>query len=125
MVDLETAVTTPDSSAATVIQVSARAIEELKAAMAQEELPEGAGLRIGVKGGGCSGFSYVMGFDGAPTEFDLVEEHSGVRVFVDKKSVLYLQNTTLDYVESLQQKGFVFKNPNASGTCGCGQSFSA
>ena len=125
MADLGTTVTTPDSPATTVIQVTPRAIEELKTAMAQEELPEGAGLRIGVKGGGCSGFSYVMGFDGAPTEFDLVEEHGGVRVFIDKKSVLYLQNTTLEYVESLQQKGFVFQNPNATGTCGCGQSFSA
>ena len=108
-----------------VVSTTEKAREELKKVFAEQNLPEGAGLRIGVKGGGCSGFSYVMGFDGAPTEDDYVQDVDGLNLFVDKKSALYLEGTTLDYVETIQQKGFVFNNPNASGTCGCGQSFSA
>ena len=118
-------ITDPSSTSADVVTVTEKAREELRKAFAGEDLPEGAGLRIGVKGGGCSGFSYVMGFDGVPTEDDVVQDLDGLKLFVDRKSALYLEGTTLNYVESLQQKGFVFENPNATGTCGCGQSFSA
>lgn len=118
-------ITDPNSTSRDVVSVSPKAQEELRKVFAENDLPDGAGLRIGVKGGGCSGFSYVMGFDGAPTEDDHIQDVGGLKLFVDKKSALYLEGTTLDYVETIQQKGFVFNNPNATGTCGCGQSFSA
>lgn len=126
MADLGTTVHGPDTSEQKLhLTITDRAKEEIKKAMAEQSLPEGAGLRIGVKGGGCSGFSYVMGFDGAPTEYDVVEDHDGIRIFVDKKSLFYLDGTVLEYIDTLQTKGFVFQNPNATGTCGCGNSFSA
>ncbi len=118
-------ITEPNSTSQHVLAVTPKAREELKNVFAEHDLPEGAGLRIGVKGGGCSGFSYVMGFDGVPTEDDDIQDIDGLKLFVDKKSALYLEGTVLDYVETIQQKGFVFQNPNATGTCGCGQSFSA
>ncbi len=85
----------------------------------------GGGLRIGVKAGGCSGFSYVFGWEAAPREHDHVfEGANGARVFVDPRSLRVLAGTTLDYDTSLLSKGFIFQNPNAKSTCGCGTSFS-
>jgi iron-sulfur cluster assembly protein len=85
----------------------------------------GGGLRIGVKAGGCSGFSYVFGWEAAPKETDRVfEGPAGAKVFVDPKSLRVLDGTTLDYDTSLLSKGFIFQNPNAKSTCGCGTSFS-
>jgi len=85
----------------------------------------GGGLRIGVKAGGCSGFSYVFGWEAAPKDSDQVFESSnGARVFVDPRSLRVLDGTTLDYDTSLLSKGFMFQNPNATSTCGCGTSFS-
>lgn len=85
----------------------------------------GGGLRIGVKAGGCSGFSYVFGWEAAPRENDQVfEGENGARVFVDPRSLRVLDGTTLDYDTSLLSKGFIFQNPNARSTCGCGTSFS-
>src|SRR5512144_117437 len=85
----------------------------------------GGGLRIGVKAGGCSGFSYVFGWEAAPKETDQVFEGSnGAKVFVDPRSLRVLDGTTLDYDTSLLSKGFIFQNPNAKSTCGCGTSFS-
>jgi iron-sulfur cluster assembly protein len=85
----------------------------------------GGGLRIGVKAGGCSGFSYVFGWEPAPKENDHVfEGANGARVFVDPRSLRVLDGTTLDYDSSLLSKGFIFQNPNAKSTCGCGTSFS-
>ena len=81
-------------------------------------------VRVGVKSGGCSGLSYDLKFDNAATEIDKVFEDNGVRVIVDKKSFLYLVGTTLEYSGGLNGTGFVFNNPNASRTCGCGESFS-
>lgn len=118
-------VTDPNPTSSNVVTVTEKARDEIKKAFAAENLPEGAGLRIGVKGGGCNGFSYIMGFDGAPTEDDIVQDIDGLKLFVDQKSALYLEGVTLNYVATLQQQGFVFENPNATGTCGCGQSFSA
>ena len=83
-----------------------------------------AGLRLMVVGGGCSGFSYKMGFDENVTENDRVLEVDGVKVVVDEKSNMYLDGVEIDYHDGLMGKGFVFNNPNASGTCGCGSSFS-
>jgi iron-sulfur cluster assembly protein len=86
---------------------------------------EGGGLRIGVKAGGCSGFSYVFDWEAAPKETDQVfQGPNGVRVFVDPRSLRVLDGTTLDYDTSLLSKGFIFQNPNAKSTCGCGTSFS-
>jgi iron-sulfur cluster assembly protein len=87
------------------------------------KLPTNAFIRVGVKGGGCSGLSYELTFDSDLKEEDKVFENNGIRVVVDKKSFLYLIGTELDYSGGLNGKGFVFINPNASRTCGCGESF--
>ncbi len=85
----------------------------------------GGGLRIGVKAGGCSGFSYVFDWEAAPKDTDQIFEASnGAKVFVDPRSLRVLDGTTLDYDTSLLSKGFIFQNPNAKSTCGCGTSFS-
>ncbi len=81
-------------------------------------------VRVGVKSGGCSGLEYVLKFDNKTEENDQVFEDNGLRVAVDKKSVLYLAGTVLEYSGGLNGKGFVFNNPNAARTCGCGESFS-
>jgi len=115
----------PAAPPARGIQVTPRALERIRAAMAKENIsPEQGGLRLGVQGGGCSGLSYNIRFDTQPRERDRVYEYDGVRVFVDPKSFIYLNGMTLDYNDSLMQSGFVFTNPNAQKTCGCGSSFS-
>ena len=81
-------------------------------------------VRVGVKSGGCSGLSYDLKFDDVQNESDKIFEHNEVKIIVDKKSFLYLVGTTLDYSGGLNGTGFVFKNPNANRTCGCGESFS-
>ena len=81
-------------------------------------------IRVGVKSGGCSGLSYDLSFDNTTTDQDKIFTDNGIKIVVDKKSVLYLAGTTLDYSGGLNGTGFVFKNPNASRTCGCGESFS-
>ena len=81
------------------------------------------GVRLGVKGGGCSGFSYVLEFDNE-REGDNILEQDGVKFFMDRKSAIYLKGIVLDYKAGLKGKGFVFQNPNATSTCGCGESFS-
>lgn len=114
--------TTPASSG---IQVTERAVSKIRAAMEKEGIsPAEGGLRLGVMGGGCSGLSYSIKFDTHPRERDRIYEFEGVRVFVDPKSFIYLHGMTLDYQETLMQQGFVFVNPNASKSCGCGTSFS-
>ncbi len=100
------------------------AAEKAKAAMAKEGLAEAA-LRISVVGGGCSGFSYSLGFDAHSREDDQAWEQHGVRVVVDATSLQYLKGMTVDYVSGLHGAGFKFLNPNATRTCGCGSSFSA
>jgi iron-sulfur cluster assembly protein len=86
--------------------------------------PQTHNLRVGVKGGGCSGLSYVMDFDDKVDETDEVVESEGIKVVIDRKSVLYLYGTELTYSDGLNGKGFQWENPNASRTCGCGESFS-
>ena len=86
----------------------------------------GAYLRLGVKGGGCSGLSYVIDMEHEPDEFDQTWEQDGLKIVVDRKSALYLRDTTLDYnIKNLMEGGFVFNNPNAVRSCGCGTSFTA
>ena len=104
------------------VQVTPAAAAEVKRTL-EKENKQGLGLRLGVKGGGCSGLSYSLNFD-QKKEGDNEFEFEGLKVFVDPKSFLYLKGTTLDYVDSLQEKGFRFINPNASKSCGCGESFS-
>ncbi len=104
------------------VQLTPEAIAEAKRMMVKEGR-QNVGLRIGVKGGGCSGLSYFMDFD-QKKEKDCEFEFDGVKVFIDPKSDLYLSGTTLDFKDTLQEKGFRFINPNASKTCGCGESFS-
>ena len=106
-----------------MINVTPNAAAKIRQAMAAHSL-EG-GLRLGVLGGGCSGLSYQFKYDKAPRPNDKVFEFEGVKVFVDPKSYLYLHGLTLDYQESLIQSGFVFENPNAKKSCGCGTSFVA
>jgi iron-sulfur cluster assembly protein len=89
----------------------------------ENKIPEDHGLRLSVKGGGCSGLSYVLGFDQHPRETDRVLESQGVTVFIDPKSLFYLSGTVLDFSDGLNGKGFVFNNPQATTTCGCGSSF--
>jgi iron-sulfur cluster assembly protein len=86
---------------------------------------EVGGLRVGVQGGGCSGLSYAMRLDTQARDRDKVFEEHGARLFVDPKSFLYLNGTTLEYEETLMRQGFVFQNPNAARNCGCGSSFTA
>lgn len=105
-----------------MIQLTPIAIEEVKRILSRQSKPE-LSLRIGVKGGGCSGLSYAMGFDSVK-EGDHTFEFSGLKVIVDPKSFLYLNNTTLDFYDGLEGRGFKFINPNAEKTCGCGESFS-
>lgn len=110
------------------IKLTDKAAQELKNLMAQEvansNMSPKAVLRLMVVGGGCSGFSYRMGFDENVTPEDRIEEIGGVKVAVDQKSYLYLSGTEVDYQDGLSGRGFVFHNPNASGSCGCGSSFS-
>jgi iron-sulfur cluster assembly protein len=108
-----------------MVQISQNA-STIIAKMLEKNGLAGGGLRIAIKAGGCSGFSYVFGWEASPKETDLVFEGSdGARVFIDPKSHRLLDGTTLDYDTGLLSKGFIFQNPNAKSTCGCGTSFSA
>jgi len=107
-----------------VISLTERAVKELKRIVRDQNLPPETVLRVGVKGGGCSGFSYTLGFDDTVHEDDQVAEAAGFRLVCDPKSFLYLSGTEVDFEESLMGRGFKFGNPNASKTCGCGESFS-
>lgn len=107
-----------------MIGVTERAAKEVARIIAEQKLPEGTALRVGVKGGGCSGFSYTLGFDDSVSEVDQVSEVAGVRVVCDPKSFLYLNGTEIDFEDNLMGRGFKFGNPNAAKSCGCGESFS-
>jgi len=104
------------------IQITEAAAGRIREALEKEGISEG-GLRLGVKGGGCSGLNYVIRFEPGHRPGDKVFEANGARVFVDFKSLLYLKGTTLDWEGDFMQQGFSFKNPNARKTCSCGISF--
>jgi len=108
-----------------MIDVSEKALNHILEIMVSEGMTSDTHyLRVGVKGGGCSGLSYVMDFDDTKEELDDVfEVDGGLKVLVDRKSLLYLYGTTLTYSDGLNGKGFQWENPNASRTCGCGESF--
>lgn len=116
---------TPNTTTATpVITLSDAALKEIKRLINVQGLTEG-GLRVGVKGGGCSGLSYTINFDEKIGQYDTVYEFDGVKVIMDAKSAIYLQGTQLDFQKDLMSGSFKFVNPNAEKTCGCGESFSA
>jgi iron-sulfur cluster assembly accessory protein len=105
------------------ISLTANAVAKVKEIMGSQT-PVPAGLRVGVVGGGCSGFSYSMQFENAAGMMDKTFDMEGLKVFVDATSVMYLNGCIVDYVETLEGAGFKFENPNVKSTCGCGSSFS-
>ena len=108
---------------ATEISLTEKALNEIKRIMSENQVPDNYGLRVGVKGGGCSGFTYTLGFDAEAKEGDTTIGDGKVKLFIDGKSLFYLSGTELDFSDGLNGKGFVFNNPNATKTCGCGDSF--
>lgn len=105
------------------VVLTPNAIAKVKEIMTQQD-PMPAGLRIGVVGGGCSGFSYSMNFENSAGMMDKVLNFDELKVFVDATSLMYLQGCVVDYIETLEAAGFKFENPNVKSTCGCGSSFS-
>jgi iron-sulfur cluster assembly protein len=119
----DTATQTTQTSPVILTEVAAK---EIKTIIAQQELDAAkVRLRVGVKGGGCSGFSYILDLTETQKDTDEVFEQHGVMVIIDPKSLLYLEGVQIDFREEIMGRGFVFNNPNASATCGCGSSFSA
>ena len=106
------------------VKLTDRAASEVRRIIANKQIPEGYGLRVGVKGGGCSGMSYILGFD-KQREHDLEFADHDITIYMDKRHGLYLMDTSVDYHDGLDARGFVFENPNATQTCGCGTSFAA
>jgi iron-sulfur cluster assembly protein len=106
-----------------LVLITPRAAQEIVKIKADNKIPEAHALRLGVKGGGCSGMSYVLAFDEQPRPGDTVYQMEGLTVYIDPKSQFYLSGTTLDFSDALNGRGFVFNNPNATRTCGCGHSF--
>jgi len=106
------------------VKISAAAVKQLERIRNEQNVPENYGLRVGVKGGGCSGFSYVLGFD-EQKEKDQVFELDGMPIFLEKSHGIYLIGMEIDWYDGLNNRGFIFNNPNAKDTCGCGTSFSA
>jgi iron-sulfur cluster assembly protein len=124
-INIEGTGTAAAPAAAKGIEVTEKALAQIRAAMAKENIsPAEGGLRLGVQGGGCSGLSYVIRFETHSAERDHIFEYGDVRVFVDPKSFIYLHGMVLDYEQTLMRQGFVFNNPNATKSCGCGSSFS-
>lgn len=106
-----------------MISITEKAKSKALELMKQENRPADSFIRVSVEGGGCSGLTYKLEFDNQLKEHDKVFEDKGIKIVVDKKSFLYLVGTELDYTDGLNGKGFVFNNPNATRTCGCGESF--
>ena len=114
----------PETLISSPVSLTAGALEQLLRIRSDQGVPDHYGLRVGVKGGGCSGFSYLLGFD-EPKDQDTVYEFEGVKILMDKAHAIYLLGMEVDWLEGLNNRGFVFNNPNAKETCGCGTSFSA
>jgi iron-sulfur cluster assembly protein len=120
--------TTPTGTAqgSDVVSLTESAAREVRNIVQQQELDaDKVRLRVGVKGGGCSGFSYLLDLTETQKETDEVFEQHGIKIIVDPKSLLYLNGTVIDFRDEIMGRGFVFQNPNATTTCGCGSSFSA
>jgi iron-sulfur cluster assembly protein len=122
----ETTSTAPETAAPSVVFLSESAAREVNNIVQQQELDASKiRLRVGVKGGGCSGFSYLLDLTESQKDSDEVFVQHGIRIIVDPKSLLYLNGTTIDFKDEIMGRGFVFQNPNATSSCGCGSSFSA
>lgn len=106
-----------------IVQITDKATEQIKSIFAKEKPEMGKGLRLAVVGGGCSGLQYKIEFSDQK-EKDNIIEREGIRILIDPKSSIYLKDVVLDFKDGLNGKGFVFENPNATNTCGCGESFS-
>lgn len=113
--------TTVDSGS--TITITEKAQKQIKQIMTENNIPENYALRVSVKGGGCSGFTYNLGFDGDEKSGDTFFNLDDLKLVVDGKSLFYLMGMNLDYSDGLNGKGFIFNNPNATKTCGCGESF--
>ncbi len=107
----------------TEIDITEKAIRQIKKIKQENNVPENYGLRVSVKGGGCSGLTYQLGFDDTEKPGDTIIEKDGIKIMVDGKSLFYLMGTVIDFSDGLNGRGFVFNNPNAKRTCGCGESF--
>ncbi|MBN1302354.1 MAG: iron-sulfur cluster assembly accessory protein [Melioribacteraceae bacterium] len=105
------------------ISITDKALKQILKIKDENDIPSDYGLRVGIKGGGCSGLTYNMGFDGETKEGDTILEYGDLKIYIDGKSLFYLTGTVLDFSDGLNGKGFVFNNPNATKTCGCGESF--
>jgi len=121
MATTTTPITTPTTDAKP-INFTSNAVAKVKEIMAQQN-PVPAGLRVGVVGGGCSGFSYSMSFENGAGMMDKTFDFEGLRVYIDATSLMYLKGVSIDYIETLEAAGFKFDNPNVKSTCGCGSSF--
>lgn len=121
---MATTTTNPEVKKTNPVNLTPTAVSKVKEIMAQQN-PVPTGLRVGVVGGGCSGFSYSMSFENGAGAMDKVFDFDGLKVYVDATSLMYLQGATVDYVETLEGAGFKFENPNVKSTCGCGSSFNA
>lgn len=108
-----------------MIYLTEKAAKEIIKLIEAQNLPEGTGLRVGVRGGGCSGLSYSLNFENRENENDRAFSTNDVKVFVDTKSLLFLNGTTIDYADGLNGSGFTFDNPNAVQSCSCGSSYSS
>lgn len=106
-----------------MITLTEKAAKEVQRIIKDNNLPDDTGVRLGIKGGGCVGFTYVFDFDNKHDEFDKIFESQGIRVFVDMKSLIYISGTVVDYNSGLSDQGFKFQNPQAEAACGCGTSF--
>jgi len=122
MATTTTTPTTTPTTDTTPLNFTGTAIAKVKEIMAQQN-PVPAGLRVGVVGGGCSGFSYSMSFENGAGMMDKTFDFEGLKVFVDATSLMYLKGVSVDYIETLEAAGFKFDNPNVKSTCGCGSSF--
>jgi iron-sulfur cluster assembly protein len=115
----------PNREADYMLNITDTAVRAVKRTIEDNQMPAETFLRVLIKSGGCSGLSYDMKFEAAAEESDRVIEKDGVRLLIDPRSEIYLAGTELDFESGLKGQGFVFRNPNASGGCGCGKSFSA
>lgn len=123
---MSVAATTTATETTPGVLLSEAAANEIKKIIQEQELNADAiRLRVGVKGGGCSGFSYLLDLTEGQKDTDEVFDQHGIKIVVDPKSLLYLGGTTIDFKDEIMNRGFVFQNPNATSTCGCGSSFSA
>ncbi len=121
---MSTTTSSPEVKKTYPVTMTPTAVAKVKEIMAQQN-PLPSGLRVGVVGGGCSGFSYTMQFENAAGAMDKVFDYDGLKVYIDATSLMYMQGATVDYIETLEGAGFKFDNPNVKSTCGCGSSFHA